>query len=75
MKAHPIFDWFFVGLHFHNEHHVFPKMPRQQLRFISKDIRKLTEKHGIEYRSDYWWVVLNKVRKHLRNVAKAYYKY
>ena len=47
------FDWFFGGLNFHNEHHMFPCMPRPQLRLIAYDLKALCKKHDVCY--EYVW--------------------
>lgn len=74
IRSHPFFDWFFVGLHFHNEHHAFPKMPRQNLRFVSKDLRVFLERHNIEYETDHLWVIMKKVAIHMHKLGQAYGK-
>ncbi|XP_057793112.1 delta(8)-fatty-acid desaturase-like, partial [Salvia miltiorrhiza] len=42
-------DWFFGGLQFQLEHHLFPRLPRCHLRKISPLVRELCEKHGLPY--------------------------
>ncbi|GKU88013.1 hypothetical protein SLEP1_g2328 [Rubroshorea leprosula] len=44
-------DWFFGGLQFQLEHHLFPRLPRCQLRKISPLVRDLCKKHNLPYRS------------------------
>ncbi|KAG9157936.1 hypothetical protein Leryth_000115 [Lithospermum erythrorhizon] len=44
-------DWFFGGLQFQLEHHLFPRMPRCQLRKISPIIQDYCKKHELPYRS------------------------
>lgn len=44
-------DWFFGGLQFQLEHHLFPRMPRCQLRNISPIVQELCKKHNLPYRS------------------------
>lgn len=43
--------WFMGGLHYQIEHHLFPMMPRHNLRYARAAIEPLCRKHGIEYRS------------------------
>ncbi|XP_074270455.1 delta(8)-fatty-acid desaturase-like [Silene latifolia] len=45
----PWMDWFHGGLQFQIEHHLFPRMPRCQLRNISPMVKKLCEKHNLPY--------------------------
>ncbi|GER45208.1 fatty acid desaturase [Striga asiatica] len=44
-------DWFFGGLQFQLEHHLFPRLPRCQLRRVSPLVQELCKKHGLPYRS------------------------
>ncbi|XP_052193435.1 delta(8)-fatty-acid desaturase-like [Diospyros lotus] len=44
-------DWFHGGLQFQLEHHLFPRLPRCQLRKVSPLVRELCKKHGLPYRS------------------------
>lgn len=44
-------DWFFGGLQFQLEHHIFPRLPRGQLRKVSPIVQELCKKHNIPYRS------------------------
>ena len=65
-------DWHYGGLHFHNEHHAFPCMPRYHLRLIAPDLKKLMKKHGVEYEYDWFTNVLWNMNGHLKKVAKMY---
>jgi len=51
ISCSPKMDWFFGGLQFQIEHHLFPRLPRCQLRNISPIIRELCKKHNMPYRS------------------------
>ena len=42
-------DWFHGGLQFQIEHHLFPQMPRHNLRKIKPYVMDLCEKHGVPY--------------------------
>ncbi|XP_047315622.1 delta(8)-fatty-acid desaturase-like [Impatiens glandulifera] len=44
-------DWFHGGLQFQLEHHLFPRLPRCQLRKISPLVRDLCKKHNLPYNS------------------------
>lgn len=44
-------DWFFGGLQFQLEHHLFPRLPRCQLRKVSPFVQDLCKKHNLPYRS------------------------
>ncbi|XP_027768229.1 delta(8)-fatty-acid desaturase-like [Solanum pennellii] len=47
----PQMDWFFGGLQFQLEHHLFPRLPRCHLRNISPIVQELCKKHNLSYRS------------------------
>nr|ADA60231.1 delta-6 desaturase [Ribes nigrum] len=44
-------DWFHGGLQFQLEHHLFPRLPRCQLRKVSPFVKELCKKHNLPYRS------------------------
>ena len=66
------FDWFFGGLNFHYEHHMFPCMPRGQLRLIAFDIKALCKKHDVSYEYVWFHEALWKMALHLDEVGKKY---
>merc|ERR1712146_686241 len=45
----PLFDWAHIGLQFQIEHHLFPRLPRHNLRKAREMVRAVCEKHGISY--------------------------
>ena len=65
----PWMDWFHGGLHFHIEHHLLPRMPRNRLRDVSVDLRKLCAKHNLEYDSKSFFATVALTVKHLKSVA------
>jgi len=42
-------DWFHGGLQFQFVHHLFPRMPRHNLRFAKKRVQELCRKHNLPY--------------------------
>lgn len=48
-------DWFHGGLQFQVEHHLFPRLPRGQLRNIAPFVRDLCKKHGLPYTCVSFW--------------------
>ena len=42
-------DWFHGGLQFQIEHHLWPRLPRHNLREASKLVKPFCKKHGIKY--------------------------
>lgn len=49
-------DWFHGGLQFQIEHHLFPRVPRRNLRRIAPAVKKFCKKHDLPYRSADFWV-------------------
>lgn len=48
-------DWFHGGLQFQIEHHLFPRLPRNQLRNISPFVKELCKKHNLPYMTVSFW--------------------
>eukprot|EP00903_Cladosiphon_okamuranus_P018894 g17377.t1 len=42
-------DWFHGGLQFQTLHHLFPKLPRYNLRTVQSRVAALAKKHGLTY--------------------------
>eukprot|EP00123_Amoebidium_parasiticum_P008825 comp19043_c1_seq1/m.21477 comp19043_c1_seq1/g.21477 ORF comp19043_c1_seq1/g.21477 comp19043_c1_seq1/m.21477 type:complete len:480 (-) comp19043_c1_seq1:113-1552(-) len=61
-------DWFHGGLQFQVEHHLWPRLPRHNLRKAKNLLVPLCEKHGLEY-SSYGFVEAN--RKMLANLRET----
>lgn len=55
ISCSPWMDWLFGGLQFQLEHHLFPRLPRTQLRKVSPLVIDLCKKHNLPYRSLTWW--------------------
>lgn len=51
----PWMDWFHGGLQFQIEHHLFPRLPRRQLRAVAPAVRDLCKKHGLPYNCAGFW--------------------
>jgi len=49
VKGHPITDWFYGGLNYQIEHHLFPSMARTQLGKAQPIVRAFCEERGIAY--------------------------
>ena len=49
VKAHPITDFWYGGLNYQIEHHLFPTMARNKLREAQKIIREFCDQHKVSY--------------------------
>lgn len=48
-------DWFHGGLQFQIEHHLFPRLPRCQLRKTAPFVKELCKKHNLPYNCASFW--------------------
>ena len=55
IDCHRFMDWFHGGLQFQLEHHLFPRLPRHNLRKVSTITKALCRKHGLPYVSVGFW--------------------
>jgi len=62
--------WFYGGLQFQVEHHLFPMMPRHNLRKVKPYILELCRKYDIEYLENSFWGAVKDIFYILRDVAK-----
>lgn len=62
-------DWFHGGLQFQIEHHLFPRLPRNQLRRISPFVKELCKKHGLTYNCASFWGANERTIRTLRSAA------
>ncbi len=49
VKSHPIVDFWYGGLNYQIEHHLFPTMPRNRLREAQKIVKGFCKTHSIPY--------------------------
>jgi len=49
VATHPLLDWLHIGLQFQIEHHLFPRLPRHNLRKARELVLAICKKHGIHY--------------------------
>jgi fatty acid desaturase len=45
----PLVGWFMGGLHYQIEHHLFPTVPRHNLRYVRQYVEPLCKKHKVPY--------------------------
>jgi len=51
IRRGPLTDWFFGGLNYQIEHHLWPTLPRHNLKEVSYKVEQLCQKHGLPYRN------------------------
>ena len=66
----PSIEWIHGGLHLQVTHHLFPRLPRHNLRAASAIVKEFAEKQGLEY-AEFGFVDGNlEVRGVLKQVAE-----
>ncbi|KAI1732930.1 fatty acid desaturase domain-containing protein [Ditylenchus destructor] len=69
MKPSPFVDWFWGGLNYQVEHHLFPTMPRPNLGRCSKLVRQFCADNDLEYLVDDYWTGYKQSLMLLQDVA------
>jgi delta8-fatty-acid desaturase len=69
VKCSSWMDWFHGGLQFQVEHHLFPRLPRCNLRKISPLVKDLCKKHNLPYTCVSFWKANVLTIQTLRNAA------
>jgi delta8-fatty-acid desaturase len=67
----PWLDWFHGGLQFQIEHHLFPRLPRANLRRVAPRVQALCARHGVAYRRLGFLEATAEIWATLRRVAHA----
>jgi len=70
-NVEPVFwvDWWMGYLNYQIEHHLFPAMPQFKQRQVRERVRKLFEKHGLEYQVLSYWDALKLTFGNLHSVG------
>jgi fatty acid desaturase len=69
LESNALNEWFFGGLQYQVEHHLFPRMPRHNLRRAREIVRTFCKEHDLQYNSMGWWEALGSVVRTLRETA------
>jgi len=68
VRAHWLVDWWYGGLNYQIEHHLFPKLPRNRLREAQPVVRSFCAERGIPYHGTGLW---DSYRQSLRSMHAA----
>lgn len=71
---HWLNGWFMGGLHYQIEHHLFPYIPRHNLKAVRAMVEPLCAKHGIPYRCTGLFEGSVETLTHLSDVTNALVK-
>lgn len=69
LKAHPVTDFLFGPLSCQVEHHLFPNMPRKNLRAAEKIVKEFCRERGITHHATSVLHSYREVLRHLRRVS------
>jgi fatty acid desaturase len=64
-------DWFFGGLNYQIEHHLYPQVPACRLRSVQRLVQKRFAKERIPYNGVGFGAAVGEIASHLRAVARA----
>mmetsp|Transcript_82896 Transcript_82896/g.101604 ORF Transcript_82896/g.101604 Transcript_82896/m.101604 type:complete len:464 (+) Transcript_82896:33-1424(+) len=64
-------DWFHGGLQYQVEHHLFPMMPRHNLKYVKPYLMEFCEKHKIEYLEDSLFGCVRQIYHILKRTAEG----
>lgn len=67
--AHPVTDFWFGGLNYQIEHHLFPTMPRNQLGAAQVIVKAFCAAHDISYYETGMFASYAEILKHFREVG------
>lgn len=64
-----IIDWWFAGLNYQIEHHLFPSMPRNRLRLAQAEVSAWCEQRGWVYTNSGFWEAYGDALGHFGRVV------
>lgn len=65
-------DWFCGGLHYQVDHHLFPSIPRHNLKKVHALVESFCKEHGVTYHEADMWTGTKEVLSHLSFVSKEF---
>jgi fatty acid desaturase len=69
VRGHPLTDLLFGGLNYQIEHHLFPRMPRRNLRRAQPIVRAFCMQRGIPYHETTLSGSIGEILRHLHQVS------
>lgn len=69
MRPGLVIDWLWGGLNYQIEHHLFPTMPRHNLKKVMPLVKEFCAKNNLPYMVDDYFTGFKLTIKHLQNVA------
>ena len=69
VRSHPVTDFWYGGLNYQIEHHLFPRMPRNKLREAQPIVREFCREHDIGYHETSVLQSYREILEHLHEVG------
>jgi fatty acid desaturase len=69
VRAHPVTDFWFGGLNYQIEHHLFPSMPRNKLKEAQATVKEFCQAHAIPYRETTLFQAYRDILRYLHQVS------
>ncbi len=69
--AHPVTDFFYGGLNYQIEHHLFPAMPRNKLKEAQEIIKPFCQVHSIPYHETSIFQSIKEILQHLYQIGAS----
>ena len=69
IKGNPLLDFWYGGLNYQIEHHLFPKMPRNKLKEARLVVKSFCQKHSIAYCEMNFSETYRDIHRYFRRVA------
>jgi fatty acid desaturase len=69
VMAHPITDFWYGGLNYQIEHHLFPRLPRNKLREVQPIVKDFCRDHSIAYHETSVLQSYREILQHLHEVG------
>ena len=65
-------DWYYGGLNYHIEHHLYPTLARDKLSAAVPYVKNICKRHGIQYDQEPFIVCFKKTLAHLKQTGSHY---
>ena len=69
IKSHPLTDFWYGGLNYQNEHHLFPSMPRNNLKKSQSIVKAFCKSHAIDYHETSMFQSQKEILRYLHEIS------
>lgn len=72
VRSHALTDFFYGGLNYQIEHHLFPRLPRNKLKRAQAIVRPFCDAHSIPYHETGWLQSYREILQHFHQVSAVW---